>query len=53
MSPVSALEEDDEPATLRQALAQTSLPTKTEIVTLPQASTSGPAKVAVPTHTVA
>lgn len=37
MSPVSAFEEDDEPVTLRQALAQTSLPANSEIIkTLPQ-----------------
>jgi hypothetical protein len=36
MSPVSALEEDIEPETLRQALAQTTLPTNSEIIrTLP------------------
>lgn len=36
MSPVSALEEVEEPTTLRQALAQTSLPTNSSINTFPQ-----------------
>lgn len=53
MSPVSALEEDDEPATLRQALAQTSLPLKAEIVTLPQTSTTGSLKATGTTAGVA
>ena len=34
MSPVSAIE-DDEPATLRQALAQTAIPSNEIIKTLP------------------